>query len=235
MNRRLTNSIRFVMDELIPPFIRDSKIFMYPFFYLAFRGKNIKEVMNFKSNVYGFSVKEYAEFYKSIDTISRNRKTDLNQGCIDAILNSIDADKEELIIDIGCGNGFILNEIASSKKNKSLFGFDLKRPEGDFKFEFTSGNIEQLPYEDNSFDVVLCNHTIEHLLDEEKCVSELIRITRKRLIIVTPCQRYFYYTLDEHVNFYPFKEKLTSKIPLDEFSCTKIQGDWLYDGVKINS
>ena len=49
MNRKLTNSIRFVMDELIPPFIRDSKIFMYPFFYLAYRGRNIREMMDFKS------------------------------------------------------------------------------------------------------------------------------------------------------------------------------------------
>ena len=51
MNRGLTNAIRFVMDELIPPFIRDSKVFMYPFYLFAYRGKNIKEVMQFKTKV----------------------------------------------------------------------------------------------------------------------------------------------------------------------------------------
>ncbi|MBL1281252.1 MAG: class I SAM-dependent methyltransferase [Fluviicola sp.] len=231
MNRRLTNSIRFVMDELIPPFIRDSKIFMYPFYYFAYRGKNLKEVMNFKTKVYNYSEEEYFAFYKDLNTISRNRKTDLNQGCIDAILNSLD-DSAESIIDIGCGNGYVLNEIAKVKSNKKLHGFDLKQPEGKLSFEFTSGNIERLPFEDNSFDIVLCNHTVEHLLNEEKCINELVRIARKKLIIVTPCQRYFYYTLDEHVNFYPYKEKLTSIIPLGTFECKKIQGDWMYVGKK---
>jgi len=231
MNRRITNVIRFMMDELVPPLIRDSKVFMYPFYYFAYRGKNIREAMSFKSNVYSFTPEEYTNFYKSIDTISRNRKTDLNQGCIDAILDLFD-DSEESIIDVGCGNGYILKEIAEQNKNKSLHGFDLKKPKGELPFIFTSGNIESLPFEDNSFDTVLCNHTIEHLLGEEKCVRELIRITKNRLVIVTPCQRYFYYTLDEHVNFYPFEEKLTSVIPLEHYKCTKIQGDWFYLGEK---
>ena len=95
MNRRLTNSIRFVMDELIPPFIRDSKVFMYPFYYFAYRGKNLKEVMEFKTNVYTYSEKEYADFYNGLDTISRNRKTDLNQGCIDEILKILDDSEQK--------------------------------------------------------------------------------------------------------------------------------------------
>ena len=125
-----------------------------------------------------------------------------------------------------------MNEIAKRKKNKELHGYDLKQPEGELKFEFTTGNIEKLPFEDNSFDVVLCNHTIEHLLNVDVCVQELIRITKKKLVVVTPCQRYFYYTLDEHVNFYPYQEKLSSVIPLTNFECKKIQGDLMYVGKK---
>lgn len=234
MNRRLTNSIRFVMDELVPPFIRDSKLFMYPFFYFAYRGKNLKEVMNFKTNVYNYTEKEYSDFYNGLDTISRNRKTDLNQGCIDAILNLLD-DSEQKIIDIGCGNGFLLEEIARTKKNKTLVGFDLKKPTTERSYEFVSGNVESLPFEDNSFDVVLCNHTVEHLLSVDQCINELKRITKGSLIIVTPCQRYFYYTLDEHVNFFPYEEKLTSIIPFSNYSCKKIQGDWMYVGKKTTA
>ena len=69
---------------------------------------------------------------------------------------------------------------------------------------------------------------MEHILDFEKAVKELKRITRKKLIIVTPCQRYFFYTLDEHVNFYPFAEKLTSVFNIEKHSCHKINGDWVY-------
>ena len=72
------------------------------------------------------------------------------------------------------------------------------------------GRIETLPFADKSFDVVTCSHTVEHLVNLERCISELVRVARKQIFIVTPKQRYFYYTLDEHVNFFPFKEKLTS-------------------------
>ena len=231
MNRRITNSIRFVMDELIPPFVRDSKIFMYPFYVFAYRGKDINEVMNFKKNVYSYSEEEYADFYRGLNTISRNRKTDLNQGCIDFILKNLD-DTEETVIDIGCGNGFMLSEISKKKPNKSLFGYDLKKPEGETVYEFIQGNVEKLPFEDNSFDTVICCHTVEHLLSLDLCISELVRITKKQLIIVTPCQRYFYYTLDEHVNFFPYEKKLSSVIPMENYTCDKIQGDWAYLGKK---
>jgi hypothetical protein len=49
MNRRLTNTIRFVMDELLPPIIRDNKYFMYPFFYIWYKGNNVKVHMEFKN------------------------------------------------------------------------------------------------------------------------------------------------------------------------------------------
>ncbi len=91
MNRRVTNVIRFVMDELVPPFVRDSKVFMYPFYMFAYRGRNIKEVMQFKSKVYTYSEEEYSAFYNNLNTISRNRATDMNQACIDFILEKVDS------------------------------------------------------------------------------------------------------------------------------------------------
>ncbi|MFM2048604.1 MAG: hypothetical protein RI955_1152, partial [Bacteroidota bacterium] len=42
MNRSLTNTIRFILDECIPPLIRDSRWFMYPFFYIWYKGKKVK-------------------------------------------------------------------------------------------------------------------------------------------------------------------------------------------------
>lgn len=221
------------MDELIPPFIRDSKVFMYPFYLFAYRGKNIKEVMQFKTKVYTYSPEEYTDFYNGLNTISRNRATDLNQACIDFILDKIDPTAKSLV-DIGCGGGYLLNKIHERHPSIALTGFDLKEPEKHEVFDFVHGNVERLPFEDHSIDVVVCCHTVEHLIKLDLCISELIRITRKQLFIVTPCQRYFYYTLDEHVNFFPQKESLTSKIPLTEFTCEKLQGDWAYLGTPSN-
>lgn len=231
MNRRLTNIIRFGMDELVPPFVRDSKIFMYPFYLFAYRGRNISEVMQFKSKVYSYTPEEYSDFYNNLNTISRNRLTDLNNACINYILDNIDSSSSSLI-DIGCGSGYLLGKIGEKFPEIKLSGFDIKEPSGDEKFNYVHGNIEKLPFEDNSFDTVVCCHTIEHLLKLDQCISELVRITKKQLFIVTPCQRFFYYTLDEHVNFFPYKEKLTSILPFEKYDCQKLQGDWAYLGEK---
>ena len=217
------------MDECLPPFIRDNSIFMFPFFYFAYRGKKIKEVMDFKKNVYSFSEKDYDIFYNNLDTISRNRATDLNQASLSLILKTIPADTEKLI-DIGSGNGYLLKQIKKAYPKIGLSGFDIKDTDTATEYSYIKGNIEALPFEDKSFDVVTCSHVLEHIIDVDKAISELKRITKKTLIIAVPCQRYYYYTLDEHVNFYPFKEKLIHTINIERYDCKKIHGDWLYIG-----
>lgn len=67
------------MDECLPPIIRDSRWFMYVFYFLAYRGRNISQVMQFKRRVKSMSDKEYTEFYASLSSISVNRAADINQ------------------------------------------------------------------------------------------------------------------------------------------------------------
>jgi SAM-dependent methyltransferase len=40
-------------------------------------------------------------------------------------------------------------------------------------------DITQVPYEDNSFDYILCNHVLEHIPDDNKAISELYRVMKK--------------------------------------------------------
>jgi ubiquinone/menaquinone biosynthesis C-methylase UbiE len=202
---------------------------MYPFFMIAYRGRNIKEVMDFKSKVYSFTPEEYDVFYNNLNTISRNRLTDLNKPSLEYILNNIDPASVNAI-DIGCGHGFLLKQIHSKFPKILLHGFDIKDKSESEAYEYTKGNIEKLPFPDKNFDVVICSHVVEHLINLDQCLQELKRITRKQLFIITPCQRYFYYTLDEHVNFFPYKEKLTSLIKMKQHSCEKLWGDWVYLG-----
>lgn len=39
-------------------------------------------------------------------------------------------------------------------------------------------DIHQIPFEENTFDVVLCNHVLEHVQDDIKAVSEIYRVLR---------------------------------------------------------
>jgi ubiquinone/menaquinone biosynthesis C-methylase UbiE len=144
-------------------------------------------------------------------------------------LKHISSDSKNLL-DVGCGKGYLLKKIKSVHPNLELHGFDIKNFGLSNDYHFTNGNIESLPFPDKSFDVVTCCHTLEHIINLPVAINELKRITRKQLFIVVPCQRYFYYTLDEHVNFFPHMEKLTSVIELEKFECKKVWGDWVYMG-----
>lgn len=50
---------------------------------------------------------------------------------------------------------------------------DLNSPLADVK-----ADICDLPFEDNSFDFILCNHVLEHIPDDEKAMQELFRILK---------------------------------------------------------
>lgn len=50
---------------------------------------------------------------------------------------------------------------------------DLESPLADVK-----ADICNLPFPDNSFDVILCNHVLEHIKDDKKAMSELYRILK---------------------------------------------------------
>lgn len=39
-------------------------------------------------------------------------------------------------------------------------------------------NITEIPFEDNRFDVILCNHVLEHIIDDSKAMKELYRVMK---------------------------------------------------------
>ena len=49
-----------------------------------------------------------------------------------------------------------------------------------------AADIHNLPFSDNEFDIVLCSETLEHVTDYKKAIQELLRITKKVLIITVP-------------------------------------------------
>jgi ubiquinone/menaquinone biosynthesis C-methylase UbiE len=230
MNRRTTNAIRFVLDELLPPFIRDSKVFMYPLYVFAYGKLDVRREMAFKELVQTWASTDYQDFYRSLtSSISRRRLTDLNAPSVTRILAELD--DARTVLDVGCGNGWLLGQIDESRPNTALFGVDVvDAPRIGGNYRYTRALVERLPFHDDAFDVVVCTHTLEHLLDVEGAVAELTRVARHKLIVVVPRQRPYRYTLDEHVNFFRHRYELVNAIGLSEFSCDNVSGDWVYVG-----
>lgn len=58
-------------------------------------------------------------------------------------------------------------------KNINYTTTDLLSPIADVK-----ADICDLPFEDNSYDVILCNHVLEHIPDDTKAMQELYRVMK---------------------------------------------------------
>ena len=228
MRREWTNKIRFVLDELIPPIIRDSGWFMWPFYVMAYGKFSVHDLMNFKSRAYKMTEAEYAEFYGSLGgSISRRRDTDLNVESIDYLLGKIGDEKKCSVLDVGAGNGYLLTQIAALKNCDRMTGVDVAPMEKlTARFETYAGSLPVLPFKDKEFTYVICTHVMEHVLDAVASAKELLRIAQSHVLIVVPRQRYYYYTLDEHLNFYPNVEILMRLFAPYEVTVTLLAGDW---------
>ena len=64
-------------------------------------------------------------------------------------------------------------DLFRAQKNLEYITSDLESPIADVK-----ADICNLPFDDNSFDVVFCNHVLEHIPDDTRAMSELYRVLK---------------------------------------------------------
>ncbi|MCD6371783.1 MAG: class I SAM-dependent methyltransferase [Candidatus Aenigmarchaeota archaeon] len=91
--------------------------------------------------------------------------------------------KIEKLLDIGCGKCLLLKIISKRFKVKEIWGVDIseKSKHECIKrgIKFVKHNVEYpLPFEDNLFDVVICNQVMEHIYNTDDLISETYRILR---------------------------------------------------------
>lgn len=124
---------------------------------------------NPKGYVLGTSGKDKSTRYKKADKIIN-------------ILESHGGLKDKKVLEIGTGAGYIAH--ALSKYAKSVDSVDIvddRRIRTGFKQKIVSD--ETLPYKDEQFDVVITNHVLEHVPDQEKHLAEMTRVLKKGGII----------------------------------------------------
>jgi len=95
-------------------------------------------------------------------------------------------------LDIGCAEGYLM-QLAKDERGCSVKGvepqskyFDESYSPEDVEriFNIYKGYAEDLPFNNNEFDVVYCSHLLEHITDSEKCFSEIKRVLETDGILI---------------------------------------------------
>jgi ubiquinone/menaquinone biosynthesis C-methylase UbiE len=95
------------------------------------------------------------------------------------------------ILDIGCGPAMITTAFDAGPIE--YYGVDVSQEmikEGvdrfghDRRFRFSLGRIEELPFRDSFFDVVLCLGIIEYVLEGHVAISEIARVLKPKGIVI---------------------------------------------------
>jgi SAM-dependent methyltransferase len=212
MRRERTNQIRFIMEELLPPIIRDTGLFKFAA-TLAW-GKHISRLAEFRKAAHFVAAEEYDQICRSHPRVHEG--TDNSRACLQRI--AADAIGSS-ICDVGCGTGALLTYVRKEARGTfaEMVGVDMIEPDNPISdgITFVRSCVEDLLFADKSFDTVVCTHVIEHILDYRRAIAELRRIARRRLIIVVPREREGIYTFNPHLNFFPYRHSfLRAMIPV---------------------
>jgi ubiquinone/menaquinone biosynthesis C-methylase UbiE len=91
------------------------------------------------------------------------------------------------ILEIGCGTGAVSRTLARRFEGCEVVGIDpgalfieraRRRAEGIEGLLFVVGDGRQLPFEDSSFDAVVCHTTLCHVPCPERVLAEALRVAR---------------------------------------------------------
>lgn len=118
-------------------------------------------------------------------------------------LNAKNYCQDNKVLDVACGEGYG-SALLKKWGAKKVIGVDcseeaIKKAKKYFKqvnVEYMVADACQLPFEDNSFDLVVSFETIEHVDDDVAFLKEIQRVAKKDAVIIVSCPNDPYYYKD---------------------------------------
>jgi len=93
----------------------------------------------------------------------------------------------KMILDVACGPGFLVRELASRSPSFRVTGIDTskygirlarKNSEGFTNTQFLVGSVYQLPFPSESFDLVMCKDSFHHFNNPCRALAEMWRVLK---------------------------------------------------------
>lgn len=118
------------------------------------------------------------------------------QPVVPDFINYWNLDDSKSLLDVGCAKGFMLYDLKLKIPGLKIQGIDISKyaienSKEDVRKYLSVANATNLPFPDNSFDVVISINTI-HNLDEENCgkaLREISRVSKKNSFITVDAYR----------------------------------------------
>ena len=219
-DRRVTYAARRLLDDFLPPVVREWRPLNR---WLATRFHGDAFDLDFKERAFRMSPREFAAAYAALDAGgARYRDTDTTPGQIDAIADAA----RGRVLEVGCGNGAVAERLVAAGRDVVAVDVTLGSAlatRARAHCTVAIAGLPALPFATRAFDTVVCAHTLEHVPDLYAAAAELRRVAR-RVVVVVPRQRYYRYTVDYHLHFFP------SAAPLEHLlggPARVIDGDWV--------
>jgi len=102
------------------------------------------------------------------------------------------------VLHAGCGKGELTALLVRQNPALAVVGLDpnpeaiaFARTHFHEEAEFLQGSLAQIPFPDDSFDLVICNTALAYVEDPARVVEELKRVSRKHVAIAVPREPYF--------------------------------------------
>ena len=140
---------------------------------------------------------ENAQFWVGIIRENRDRyRTGLTNQAVQDAAGQVDGAR---ILDAGCGEGYLSRFFADRGAKVTGIDFSAELIEAarnhkltaELPVSFDVGSVDALPYDESTFDLVLCNHVMNDLQDPELAIAEFARVLRPdgRVVIMMlhPC------------------------------------------------
>ncbi len=162
---------KFLLNRIPRPVLINLSVIFRPFIYLFFKGSRFTDPIDGKSYrkflPYGYGKQRENALSPGTLSLERHRQMWLY------LQNETEFfSKNYKVLHIAPDQEFLRR--FKKMKNLEYTSADLFSPIVDVK-----ADILDLPFEDESFDIVFCNHVLEHIQDDRKAMSELYRVMKK--------------------------------------------------------
>jgi len=98
---------------------------------------------------------------------------------------------EKRFLDVGCGNGVILRYLPEGSMGLDINAQAISQAKQYApKAQVQIGDVEELPFQDNSYETIICSHVLDHLPKPEKALKEIYRVLKPGGVLIGTVPRY---------------------------------------------